>query len=150
MIEVDADNFGYLIHIVNTLVGKYSDKLIHETMPEVTGVQFIILIYLYHHRSRIITQRMITNHLHLRHPTVRHIIKLMLEKRLIVSGALPSDHRQVQVMISQHGDRLIKQHLTAINRDFIKINGLITSHVSNNDQRILKQTLKQIIKNFQN
>lgn len=149
VVPIQNNNIGYLIYIAHVVLSKYFNNSIHKILPTLTGVQFTILIYLYYHRDKIVTQREITDYLHLRHPTVRHIIKLILKKHLIVSGPLPTDHRQVQLMISNNGNQLIKSHLPAINHDYQQMNQIITNHMDKSSVHNLEDLLTQLIKNFE-
>lgn len=144
-----SENLGYLIYVAHTVLSKYTNQSIHRILPGITGVQFTILIYLYYHQHQTTTQRDVINYLHLQHPTVRHIIKLMLKKKLLESAPLSTDHRQIQIKLSRTGIKLIKVHLPALNHDFHQLNLLITKGLSGDDQKVFARSLQQLVKNLE-
>lgn len=141
---------GPKIKVANTLIEKELNNQIAQLIPDynLTGPQITLLVYLYESKGRTITQREVAQKFALSHPTMRSIVKRLVQADLINTGHLANDRRQVSLSLTNKGVALLDQHIDAIRTTMAQVNRRIIAGLTAEQQQQLAVTLTQIIQNF--
>lgn len=143
-------NLGPKIKIANNLIEKELNYQISEIFDnyQLTGPQVALLIYLFEHQENSVTQKELEIKFTISHPTIRSIVKRLVEKDLVVTMVAERDKRQIILSLSKLGREMIKKNLNQIYQKMNLVNKKITNNLSNEEQNILLSILNQIISNF--
>lgn len=143
-------NLGPKIKVANNLIEKELNYQISEIFDnyQLTGPQVALLIYLFEHQENSVTQKELEIKFTISHPTIRSIVKRLVEKDLVVTMVAERDKRQIILSLSKLGREMIKKNLNQIYQKMNLVNKKITNNLSNEEQNILLSILNQIISNF--
>ncbi|BDR58720.1 MarR family winged helix-turn-helix transcriptional regulator [Xylocopilactobacillus apicola] len=144
------DNFGPLIKKANTLIEKELNNQMRKIFTEtnLTGPQVALLVFLFEANGKMISQKELETTFAISHPTIRGIIKRLVQQDLINTAVPQNDKRQVVLSLTDRGVSLMNENIEQIQLTMEQVNHKIISNISKGSQEELSVNLKQIIQNF--
>ena len=106
-----------------------------------TARQSLIIAYLSTHKKDLVTQKTLEEHLHLTNPTITVMVKSMIDKGLV---RMPEDARKYRLFLTEKAKQ-VEQASRQAAKDLDKT---FYEGVSENDMRIFKGVLGQIMRNL--
>lgn len=143
-------NLGPKIKVANNLIEKELNNQIRKIFDNyhLTGPQVALLIYLFEHQENNVSQKELEIKFTISHPTIRSIVKRLVEQNLIVTTVAKKDKRQIILSLSETGRKIIEKNLNQIYQTMNLVDRKITNNLSNEEQKSLLNILNQIISNF--
>ena len=109
-----------------------------------TARQSLIIAYLSTHKKDLVTQKTMEEHLHLTNPTITVMVKSMIDKGLVRKEHVPEDARKYRLFLTEKAKQ-VEQASRQAAKDLDKT---FYEGVSENDMRIFKGVLGQIMRNL--
>ena len=109
-----------------------------------TARQSLIIAYLSTHKKDVVTQKTLEEHLHLTNPTITVMVKSMIDKGLVRKERVPEDARKYRLFLTEKAKQ-VEQASSQAAKDLDKT---FYEGVSENDMRIFKGVLGQIMRNL--
>ena len=109
-----------------------------------TARQSLIIAYLSTHKKDLVTQKTLEEHLHLTNPTITVMVKSMIDKGLVRKERVPEDARKYRLFLTEKAKQ-VEQASRQAAKDLDKT---FYEGVSENDMRIFKGVLGQIMRNL--
>lgn len=130
-------------------------KLIHEAFvamfnrqlkeDDITFSQLMVISYLDEHRNQKVTQKDISDALHIKHPTTIGLLKRLDEKEMITNVTDPDNRRCRNVTLTEKGmDFVIARRERRKNTDDYLVSGMTDEEIST-----LRRLLDKVIDNMQ-
>lgn len=95
-------------------------RLIHESFAamlnrelrevDLTFSQFIVVAYLWENRDKKITQKDISEAMHIKHPTTIGLLKRLEEKEMVKVAVDPDNRKYRNITITEKGEQFIDQN----------------------------------------
>lgn len=142
------DNFGIKINVISNLVGAHFDKEVKSVISNLTSTQFAVMTYLFDHKDEVITQDQLSAVMHSSHPTMRNVIKRMLNKDLINTNQSKEDKRKIEVRLSANGLSIMNDKSAAIQKMVDDNQNYLTDGLSDKEVSDLNRMLDQVISNL--
>lgn len=142
------DNLGVQLNIVSNLAGTRFDKEVKKVFENITNTQFALLTYLFDHRNEITTQNQLAAVMHTSHPTMRNVIKRMIEKDLLSTNQSASDKRKIEVHLTDTAIDLMTVKQSQIDELQRQNQAILTKGLSNQEVDTLNHLLDVVIENL--
>lgn len=129
-------------------------KLIHEGFvamfnrelkeDDITFSQVMVISYLDEHKDKKVTQKDISEALHIKHPTTIGLLKRLEEKGMITNVTDPDNRRCRNVTLSEKGLEFVdKRRERRKNTDYYLVNGMTEDEIA-----ALRKLLDKVIDNM--
>lgn len=129
-------------------------KLIHEGFvsmfnrelkeDDITFSQVMVISYLDEHKDKKVTQKDISEALHIKHPTTIGLLKRLEEKGMITNVTDPDNRRCRNVTLSEKGLEFVdKRRERRKNTDYYLVNGMTEEEIES-----LRKLLDKVIDNM--
>lgn len=142
------DNLGIQLNIVSNLAGARFDKEVKKVFENITNTQFALLTYLFDHRDEVTTQNQLTAIMHTSHPTMRNVIKRMIEKDLLFTNQSDDDKRKIEVHLTDSAIELMMTKQVQIDELQRQNQAILTNGLSDQEVATLNQLLDVVITNL--
>ena len=141
--DLEHINMGKLVHIVSNQLKRRGDHF--ETENGLTHMQTHVLRYiLLRSLKEEIYQKDIEDELQIRRSTVTGILQLLEKKGFITRKSVAADGRLKQLVATQKAKILQER----IQQDIACTEACMAQNISNEDYRICKRVLAQILRNL--
>ena len=142
------DNFGIKINVISNLAGAHFDKEVKAVISNLTNTQFAVMTYLFDHKDEVITQNQLAAVMHSSHPTMRNVIKRMLDKDLINTSQSKDDKRKIEVKLSDNGLSIMNDKSLKIEKMLNDNQKYLTDGLSEKEVQDLNRMLDKVISNL--
>ncbi|MBC6389072.1 MarR family transcriptional regulator [Lactobacillus kunkeei] len=148
LVLFSKDNFGIKINVISNLAGAHFDKEVKSMISNLTNAQFAVMTYLFDHKDEVITQNQLAAVMHSSHPTMRNVIKRMLDKDLINTKQSEDDKRKVEVQLSDNGLSIMNDKSSSIEKMLVDNQSFLTNGLSKTEVQDLNRMLDKVISNL--
>lgn len=142
------DNFGIKINVISNLAGAHFDREVKAVISNLTNTQFAVMTYLFDHKDEVVTQNQLASVMYSSHPTIRNVIKRMLDKDLINTNQTKYDKRKIEVKLSDYGLSIMNDKSSDIEKMLNNNQKYLTNGLSNQDVQDLNRMLDKVISNL--
>ncbi|KRM67653.1 hypothetical protein FD06_GL000805 [Apilactobacillus ozensis DSM 23829 = JCM 17196] len=143
------ENFVPSLKIADILLTKTLDNLTGQINKNLTSNQVVVLLYLYEHLNKVNKQVDIEKNLKISHSTTRGIIKRLIKLGFVKTKPIPTDRRQIQVVLSTGGLKLLEENKQKFENIINTTLTKATKGLSSEDIQTLQRINQQIINNLQ-
>lgn len=148
LVLFSKDNFGIKINVISNLAGAHFDKEVKSMISNLTNTQFAVMTYLFDHKDEVITQNQLAAVMHSSHPTMRNVIKRMLDKDLINTNQSKEDKRKIEVRLSDNGLSIMNDKSSSIEKMLVDNQSFLTDGLSKTEVQDLNRMLDKVISNL--
>lgn len=151
MVQKKNQNLGPMIKVANNLIEKELNNQMRALFIDfqLTGPQVALLVYLFENQEREVSQKELEIKFTISHPTIRSIVKRLVQQQLLSAKMAKYDKRQVILALTNNSKEMIEDNIERIYLIMNKVNQKITAGLSNTQQMEFLSNLNQIISNFQ-
>lgn len=141
---------GNTIKIINNKINVTLTNEIQQINPDLTGTQYITLVYLYENKDRAILQKELEVRFELSHPTIVAIIKRLVRQNLVETFPYEQNKRKIQVTITETGNQFLINNLEFPRKPLENVETRVLDGFSPSEILQLKSFLKRIDDNLNN
>lgn len=144
-----TDKIGQQIKTLNILVAKELSNNLKNVGVELTSTQATVLAMLDASQNNQLRQKALEASLQLSHPTTRGIVKRLVAAGLVETTTLLSDRRQVWLLLTVDGQKLIARDLPQIKRQRAAVEAKLLHQIPETEWELFSHTLAKMIRNME-
>jgi DNA-binding MarR family transcriptional regulator len=140
---------GQKVKILNLLSEKEVNSHVSQIVPNLTPQQTMVLMALLEDPNHRIIQKDFENWLKISHATIRGVIKRLSTMGFVKTEAVISDHRQIEVSLTDMGLKMMSSKYNQISLALDQSESKVAQKISEDDLRVFDRVLDQMIKNLE-